>query len=67
MQERILLHKLMQQDVHRAVSSNIVVNAQPATPSAPTAVTAQPTCAQQQVVSRLQVIAHPIPIHLPKW
>jgi hypothetical protein len=42
-------------------SSSIVVNAQPATPAAPTAGTVtQPTCATQQAVSRLQVIAHPI-------
>jgi hypothetical protein len=55
----------MQQDAS-AVSSNIVVNAQPATPSAPTAGTVtQPTCATATGSFRLQVIAHPIPIHLP--
>jgi hypothetical protein len=44
MQERILLHKLMQQDVHRRIIKYIV-NAQPATPSATAGTVTQPTCA----------------------
>jgi hypothetical protein len=51
----------MQQDTS-AVSSSIVVNAQPATPAAPTAGTAPQPATATGAVSRSQVTVHPIRI-----